>query len=213
MASPPAAGAGAAARCVRATGRARAAAPTSSPPRTIASSAPRRGRPEPRRISRGAARRGGGRRGLGGVLVRGEGGTGRMGRWGRECKEGEGSAGAGRMGAGREAPPPSGAGRGLPGLGPWLGQDEIGGDPFATSTAMCDVAPFTHTTLLTYGCAFGGWGGGGHKFLDLAQILNTTRLSISSSQAAVYDGGISQESKRLEGGSPGPGAPWTREHH
>ena len=175
MASPPAAGAGAAARCVRATGRARAAAPTSSPPRTIASSAPRRGRPEPRRISRGAARRGG-RRGLGGVLVRGGGGTGRMGRWGRECKEGEGSAGAGRMGAGREAPPPSGAGRGLPGLGPWSGQDEIGGDPVATSTAMCDVAPFTHTTLLTYGCAFGVCGG--HKFsCPNYSCNNTTHLT------------------------------------
>ena len=51
---------------------------------------------------------------MGGVLVRGEGGTGRMRRWGRECIEGEGSAGAGRTGAGRGAPPP-GQGEGYPG--------------------------------------------------------------------------------------------------
>ena len=76
---------------------------------------------------------------MGGVLVRGEGGTGRMRRWGRECIEGEGSAGAGRTGAGARGTRPSGAGRGLPGLGPWLGQDEIGGDPFDKHNhkAMC----------------------------------------------------------------------------
>ena len=81
---------------------------------------------------------------MGGVLVRGEGGTGRMRRRGRECIEGEGSAGAGRTGAGRGAPPP-GQGEGYPGwVRGWV-RDEIGGDPFDKHKhkAMCDVTPFT----------------------------------------------------------------------
>ena len=84
---------------------------------------------------------------MGGVLVRGEGGTGRMRRWGRECIERRQGVCRGRAHGRRARGTPSGAGRGLPGLGPWLGQDEIGGDPFDKHNhkAMCDVTPFTLT--------------------------------------------------------------------
>ena len=72
---------------------------------------------------------------MGGVLVRGEGGTGRI-RWGRECIERRQGVCRGRAHGRRARGTPSGAGRGLPGLGPWLGQGTKSGAIRLTSTRL-----------------------------------------------------------------------------